>query len=400
MKNILMLVIVVAMTLGCARGVSNPVAPSADPTLSGFAGDTLEGPYRLWGEWDFYIDESHEKIDVVPKRYSRFHLNALKFLEEYCTDCISIEGLENNGDGTIDLTVSITHPFPGMPQYTGFDVKGIIMFEGSRIFEFQTVVSPIYPEDFRASSRWLGDPELLNADGYTCRWSPWWDSGSSMPIFNYWPGKHSNGTPSANVNGYMNYYSNENRHMFESDAKVTRMYHISLPPGPLVVGYAIEACWVPPLVTPVINPAVDFPITANQPEPYYFNVVFNDGEPVTDWDCCNEELPYTVHEARCEMDLWYFPQPPDDYGTAFWVKLHSDQLFWSSEFHSLSGAPRPWDDHCDGLDNWWCIKGGHLLKYNDNGTYQCIAAVRITNSDVEPAYKYTSIDLFEIVIEK
>ncbi len=407
LRAIIPLLVSLALLMGCsARG---PIAPEINdsPTVSLQEGQSsYDGPYRLWGEWTFYIDETHTKIDVVPQRNGRFHLNTLKFLEEYCADCLEITGIHNNGDGTIDVMVQITHPFPGLREYTGFDVKGVIMFEGSREFNFNPKSSPVYPEDFRVSSRLLGDPELLNADGYTCRWSPWFDSGSSMPIFNYWPGKYSSGTPTANVNGYKNFYSNENRHMFECDAKVSRTYHISLPPGPLVVGYAVEACWEPPLVTPVLNPAEDFPITANQPEAYHFNIVVNDGEPVTDWNCCNVEddwPDWSVHEARIEMDIWHLPLPPDNFIGSYRVTICGDQLSWDGcpTGVPLTGPTISYDDHCDGPENWWCLFGGPFLQYNAAGTYQCLAYERLSTSDiVDPPYKYTSIDLFEIVIEK
>jgi hypothetical protein len=239
---------------------------------------------------------------LVPVRNARFHLNALKFLEEYCTDCLKIVSLKNNGDSTVDLTVRITHPFPGLPQYTGFDVKGIIMFDGSWEREGYQYYPP-YPEPFRVSWRKLGDPQLLNADGYTIRWSPWYDSGSDLPIFNYWEGKYATGTPTANVNGYLNFYTHENRHMFYTDGSVNRTYKIWLPPGePVTAGYAVEACWEPPTVTPVTDPASDFPITANQVEAYEFRFVLNNGEPITDPDCCGEKNDPT--EAYMVAKRW------------------------------------------------------------------------------------------------
>jgi hypothetical protein len=229
------------------------------------------------------------------------------------------------------------------------------------------------------------------------------DIGSSMPIFNYWPGKYSNGTPTANVNGFLNYYSNENRHMFECDASISRTYHIWLPPGPLVVGYGVEACWEPPLVNPVINPAQDFPISANQPEPYYFNVVINDGQPVTDKNCCNQEneLPdWTVHEARVEMNLWYFPLPPDSWNGTFWVAVHMEEQFnYCGDGPGFGDSPYLYDDHCDGPENWWCLMGGAFTHYNEPGIYQGISRVKLSHTDdLQSKYKYQAFDLFEIVI--
>ena len=267
---------------GCSA--SDPVSTAIDTPLPISTQQVIpdDDPHRLWGEFTFYIDETHTNVDVVPKRNGRFHLNALKFLEDYCSDCLEIVKIQNNGDSTIDLTIRITHPFTGFPEYTGFDVKGIIMFDGSWTHEGH-FYHPPWPEPFRVSWRGLGDPQVLNADGYTLRWSPSYDSGNSQPIFNYYEGKYASGTPTANLNAYKNFYTHENRHMFMTDGAVTRTYTIWLPPGEVITaGYAVEACWEPPLNTPVTDPINDFPLTANQVEAYEFKCILNDGEIITD----------------------------------------------------------------------------------------------------------------------
>ncbi len=304
--------------------------------------DIPDGPYRLWGEWTFYFSEDHNSVEAVPRRQARFHLNSLKFLEDYCTDCLEITQMHNNGDSTIDLTVKIKHPFEGHPEYTGFDVKGIIMFNGSHVIPENGPAFPLYPDDFRVSFRMLGDPELLNADGYTYRWSPSYDSGSTMPIFSYWEGKYANGTPTANVNGYLDFYSNEDRHMFEHNATVSRTYRIWLPPGPVVAGYAVEACWELPTVTPVTNPAEDFPISANQPEAYHFKVVINDGNPVIDHCCAYSS---TVYEARAERYLWY--RGPESHPTSQWVACWNENTEYNIGGMNVS--------ECDGPPDWLCL---------------------------------------------
>jgi hypothetical protein len=287
---------------GCARDPASPPTSAPEGAFgSGDPGSRLtsqapDGRYRLWGEWSIFIDETHTKVDVVPRRQGRFHLNALKFLEDTCKNCLQVTKIKNNGDGTIDLTVRITHPFPGHPEFTGFDVKGIIMFNGSWENEGCHYFPP-WPEPFRVSWRGLGDPQVLNADGYTLRWSPWYDSGKEQAIFNYWEGKYATGTPTANLNAYLDFYTDEDRHMFKHYGIVTRTYRIWVPPGePVVAAYAVEACWEPPSVTPVIDPASDFPSTANQPEAYEFYFNLNNGEVITDPDCCGKNYdPSTAY---------------------------------------------------------------------------------------------------------
>jgi len=287
MKGSAALIILLALA-GCAAG--NSITPALDSSdISQLAATSLADDNRmLWGEWTFYFSEAHDQVDVVPKRAGRFHLNALKFLEEYCTDCLEITNIKNNGDSTIDLTVQLEHPFPGHPEFTGFDVKGIIMFEGSWTnpgYQYH----PPWPEPFIVSWRKLGDPQLMNADGYTLRWSPSYDSGKTQPIFIYWEGKYSNGTPTANLNGYLDFYTDKERHMFRDDGIASRTYTIWLPPGePVVAGYAVEAVWEPPLINPVTDPINEFPITANQVEAYEFYINLNNGEPITDPICCGK----------------------------------------------------------------------------------------------------------------
>jgi len=300
MRQIGLAAILIVLVIGCARDTFNPVAPDSYSPGSSLtqSASTHNPPYRfLWGNYNFYFNETHDQVDVVPKRSQNFHLNATKFLEEYCKNCLQIQSIQNNHDGTIDLTVRITHPFNGYPQYTGFDVKGIIIFNGSFECENRSTKNPLPKPFFRISWREMGDPEVLNPDGYTPRWSPNYDCGSDLPIFNYWPGRFASGTPNADLNAFLNFYSEERRHIFHHYASVTRTYHICLPPGPVIAGYAIEACWEPPLVTPVTNPLSDFPVTANQPEPYCFRYVVNNGEVITD---CDEYSPPGPYDYDCD----------------------------------------------------------------------------------------------------
>ena len=221
----------ISLVVGCSGGKSavipdvNP--PGPDNNLAIQTANDIYEPYMLWGEWDFIFSEDHESIDVVPKRAGRLHLNALKFLEEYCTDCVQLPNIQNNGDGTMDITVRITHPFDQNPEYTGFDVKGIIMFPASLEVKWNSSTKPPIDQNIWVSWANMGDPELLNADGYIVRWSPWYDSGQTDPIFNYYHGKYANGLPNANLNAYMDFYTDEARHMFRVNESVERVYPVT-----------------------------------------------------------------------------------------------------------------------------------------------------------------------------
>ena len=311
MRVYLLVALVAALVPGCARDPAAPPIPGSDDpadTRMTSVTERPDGPYRLWGEWTFYIDAENERVDVVPLRNMNFHFNGLKFLEEQCGDCVEITEIRNNGDSTIDMTVQIKHPFPDLPEYTAFDVKGIIMFNGSYEYPHHNYKIPMPIPFYRISWRETGDAELINADGWTPRWAPNWDSGSELPIFNYWFGKYARGTPNADLNAFKNFYTHEERHMFAVDGKVSQTYTIYMPAAYVVAGYAVEACWEAPTVTPVTNPLDDFPPSANQPEAYVFKAIVNNGEVITDCDdCCarnGTEHCRDCAQFRAEQKQW------------------------------------------------------------------------------------------------
>ncbi len=241
---------------------------------------------RLWAYGLMYVNADHTQIDWVPFRTADFHLNALNLMENGpCYDCVTIQKIEPKGNGVIDVDVALEHPFPGLLKYTGFDVKGIIMFNGSVEISGQIYFKLYFdhPElcPIRFNLAIAGDWELLNEDGFTIRWSPAYESGEEWPMFNYVEGNYSNGPPNSNINAYINFYTHEERHMFMPGYNVVRTYRIQTQPGPMTLGYAVEACWEPPTVTPVTDPLTDFPPTANQSEPYLMRFFLNDDKPIT-----------------------------------------------------------------------------------------------------------------------
>jgi hypothetical protein len=349
-RHILVGFVCAIVIVGC--GARTPVVPDVGgPSVTPVAQTqpVYDERYRLWGEYTWYIPETHDRVDVVPRRSSQVHVNVLKWLEVDCPDCLRITNVKNNGDSTIDVTVQIRHPKPGHPELTGFDVKGIIMFNGS--YELRPIEGcEPYPDNFRISWREKGDPELLNPDGYTIRWSPTYDSGSSSPLLSYWPGKYSNGTPTANVNAYIDFYTSEERHMFTHYGIATRVYHIYLPPGPLTAGYAVEACWMPPTNTPVTDPLNDFPISANQDEPYYLRYEVNNNEPITQMDCCGWDHSDPCKDLRTDVLQWSDPIV----NTLAWSRpgwiIGGAALdpCWGSHLESLNGATWYFSDYADG----------------------------------------------------
>ena len=300
-KPCIIVLLGLAILLGCS---SNPVSPKLkiDNNLRKL-NNWQHSNHMLWGQYKLYFNAAHDEVSVSKKRNGQIHLNALKFLESDCDDCLTVYPPHNNGDGTIDLKVKIKHPFYGFPQYTGFDVKGIVIFDGSLVLDSGPPdTGDCFPPLFRVSWKEMGDPEVLNPDGYSYRWNLWWDSGNAAPIFNYYQGMYSKGEPNAHLNAYLDFYTHDERHMFSSIGEVERTYTIWLPPGEEVTaGYSIDACWEPPTVTPVTDPLNDFPPSANQSEPYHFNLVVNEGQPITS---CQEDTHYNCDKLRIEIQQW------------------------------------------------------------------------------------------------
>jgi hypothetical protein len=185
----------------------------------------------------------------------------------------------------MDVKVILTHPFPTQPQFTGFDVKGTILFPSTRdwalqneftddfysVYWYNVIPAPDYIIPLKFSLAQDGGGELLNKDGYTFYLSPWLNLGPefSAPIFNYSKGKHAQGPdPDSTINAFKLFTKDPERRMFRVTDTIGRTYKISPPSGEFTFGYVVDAYWVPPTKTPVTDPKTDFPFWANAEEGY------------------------------------------------------------------------------------------------------------------------------------
>ena len=368
---------VVSLSIGCAKASSPISMPVVSQVQLGLQRQIEDHNRHCWAYGFIQVNEDHTSFDWVPLRSGEFHLNALNLLENGpCKNCVSIGKIVKEGNGIVDIDVSIMHPFPGLLQYTGFDVKGIIMFNGSFIAQtdptdpFGYRVGYVHPEIFplRLNMSFLGDWALLNPDGYSIRWSPAYLSGQDAPMFKYIQGKYALGLPNSSINAYINFYTDENRHMFMPGQKVTKTYRIQTQPGPMTIGYAVEACWEPQTVMPVTNPATDFPISANQSEPYVERYYLNDGQPITE---VSPEFPIYVQYREWPSVL------PNNATSAYfpWAYVGGK---WKNPGSALGGpcddwrsGPEPGTDdvykifckpNCDDMPD--CLSFGSFSHYN------------------------------------
>jgi hypothetical protein len=266
--------LVLAFSLSCAGDSSNPAVPIAPgapelsrQTISEQAPDGHQPGHHLWGFYLIYVKPERNRFEIVPVRGAATHWNVLEWLEQGpCTDCLKITNIEPSGTGTLLVDIEITHPFSN-PNLTGFDVRGIAMFTGSHVFPVSGLNMP---------DRTLGDGELVNADGYTTLYNISTLGCGPGGMQGYFKGKLAGATPpNALLNGFKRFVSDDaanTRNAFYAGDAVTVTYEIDMPDGPFVFGYAVDACWAPPINKPVDDPMTDFGPQANSPEPWKIEV--------------------------------------------------------------------------------------------------------------------------------
>jgi len=276
--NSLIVVLVATLVLSCSTGgnVSDTGTSShADPVAPKITGQTQvesqmetdNSGHYLWSFVNVLVDPGEMKFEIVPLRQAETHWNTLRWLEQGpCTNCVALTNIEPSGTGTILVDVEITHPF-SLTNLTGFDVHGIAMFAGTHWF----------PDSVRMTSdRTAGEGELVNADGFTSLYCPGTEGSGPNGLQGYMKGKFATAAyPNSTLNGYMRYISDDpanTRNAFYSGSAITRTFEIDMPNGPFILGYAVDASWVPPTSKPVVDPMTDFPPEANCTEPWKVDV--------------------------------------------------------------------------------------------------------------------------------
>ena len=270
----LILMILTISLLGCSSGGGMNVTAPEESMENTVAGDS----HYLWGLWQFTADPVAGTLDVVPVRMAEMHLNALPFLEPPALVNLTLETLEFNGN-IVDADIGLRHPFIGLIEFSGFDVCGILISNGS--------VTGFDDSDLRMAGD--GDTRLLNADGYARWWNPAEFPVNNGTIFSYNDGLL--GAPdtfadyNSSLNGYkyfcddlgnptdpMSDVTIDGRGMFSAGQKNVRHYTIELGSEGLIFNYAIDANWEPPQGNPPWEAPDDFAPGANRPEAWRISV--------------------------------------------------------------------------------------------------------------------------------
>lgn len=244
---------------------------------------------NLWGVWDININPLTGEVEQVPVRGAEFTINTNKFLQPPTALqnllSIQLDPLTSFPTGYVVLNVNVQHPFPGLAKFSGFDVRGIVMGDGSI-------------QGIAESSILFGGAEgieILNSDGMT-RWFNASEFTSYETIFGFTKGKMGFNTTnfSATVNDYKYFCDGLDpegdllaffddptcpnpRGLSSVTSTNTRRYELQFPlPGgtpSYKFQYAIIASWHTPTVNPPVNIPDDFPVEANCAEPYLVHVL-------------------------------------------------------------------------------------------------------------------------------
>ncbi len=268
-----LLTFIILLTVSCSSNSSvtlpdNPVKAAEKTSTS----------HRLMGLWQFKADPEAQTLEYCELRMPEMHVNVLPFLEPPPLLYLTLEGeiefdIPNN---TLTVDIGLTHPFTGLNEFAGFDVKGIVISRADLLGSYPTrdLTMP--------GSTTL---QLINADGYTRMWNPVdfpYDAASE--IFTYKDGMlgapNSFGNYNAQLNGFKYFCDSldpgdkvsdmdfAQRGLFTPGAKNIRTYEIRQPQG-LVFNYAVDASWEFPTGGAPWTIPDDYPITANCPEAYF-----------------------------------------------------------------------------------------------------------------------------------
>jgi len=289
-KNYICFLLFVFLIIVSGCSMNAPTTPDAvNGTVS--MNQVSDGGRQLWGLWEVNIDPDSLEASVTPMRFGEFHVNVRTFLEEGpCIDCLSVQMLIPQPYG-FDVDLAITHPFPGLSYYVGFDVRGIIMLEGA-------YSSPTL--GFLTTRSAAGDSALLNPDGWTQIFNA---NDYILPgILGYSAGKMVPPTwpdPINNLNAFKAFYSvgqseaDGGRRAFINGDTVVRTYELQFKEGdPLRFWYAVDASWEEPAGDEPYT-VEDFPTSANCPEAYRMDLSVVSGELFAD-----------SGNVRIGLDLW------------------------------------------------------------------------------------------------
>ncbi|MCX6646530.1 MAG: hypothetical protein NTY09_09255 [bacterium] len=350
-------VIAAIIMAGCSGKGSQPVIPDNEPTQQALTGspdavNDQTGNHYLLAYNFIYIDPyspDGPKFEVIPAREGEIHLNILKLLEVGpCPDCFKVVGFNFPQPGYLDLDIEIDHPYDYL-DFSVFDVRGIIMFQGNH--EFPAIGKSI-------SDPILGDGAVLNPDGYTALYNGSTMTAPTGDYQKYFQGKLATfSIPDSDINGYRYFVTDDpenDRNAFYAGTSDVQTYNLKLPTGSFIIGYAVDASWAPPFMSPVDDPLTDFEFNANCIEPW--KIV------VSEQHIC-DGLTDIGGQTKLLIDVYDWPYNSDYYGPVVECPEFFDGTFTSK-----------WDGGGAGYHQFKAIISNDKLA--PAGTYTCLVVVK------------------------
>ena len=371
------------VTVGCSGGDTGPVIPDSDTGLtSGAQARTGSSNTYLWGYYDVTIDLATQQITAVPDRTTAFAANVVDFLNSNpaAMKFDMIELFIGDTEITVDLDVELSHPFDGMPQFNGYDVRGVFLGGTSDTLSYNSDLDfAVYGVD----QYMMDDP--INADGGGPDGFTRWFNAKEFTtpgLFGYAEGAFASKgfQPTATLNPYK-YYADgidveddpfeflmanaADYAVFASGSTNTRNYYLEFPlPSPgATYGYAIVANWEDPDEHPSNapeSPAISVTVTDNI---YYVDGSDNGGDLILDFDVWTwDALPTAIVIESDVMSSPYTLTPTDmiptgggaNYST-YHVEITADSVGYNSNdtgdsFYWVICEAGGYDYKCDGLN--------------------------------------------------
>ena len=369
------------VTIGCSNGVSNPVVPTDGTDLTASSqGSTQNSNTYLWGYYDVTIDLATQSITAVPDRTTMFAANVVNILNSNPSAMVFLMNDLNIGIDVVevDIDVELSHPFDAMPQFNGYDVRGVFCGAGSNTLSYDSSYDFPEPED----QFMLDDP--LNADGggpdgYT----RWFNAGEfgTPGMFGYTEGAFGSSgfSPTATLMPYK-YFADGitvaddpfefllanagDNGVFASGSTNTRNYYLEFPlptPG-ATFGYVILANWEDPATHPSnAHEAVACSVTITD-NIYYVDGTNNGGNLILDFDLyCWEDQPSAIFiESQDVLSAVYELTPTEMMGTGGGLNYSTYNVEITADDVTFNSAT-------EGDGDFWIIAEADGYDYQNDG---------------------------------
>jgi len=249
------------VALGCSGGGGGPVLPTTGPAMTESISHAGQVQTHLWGLYDCYIDIENQTVEAIPSREATFAANVVQFIQKPGALVFNIISTPA-GTGYVDVIIDVTisHPFPGMAMYNGYDVRGVFMGDQSASLSYSSALKVAVNGT---------DQYMLNPDGYTR-----WFNKPEFPtpgLMGYTPGKFATPgySPSATLNAYKYYadylgatvnlwsfITGTTKHgVFAAGMTNTRRYELRFPDAKgTKYAYAVVANWIDETTHPANAP--------------------------------------------------------------------------------------------------------------------------------------------------